>query len=180
MNKYPKSVLVFGGVLAISILVGIGVVITRYYTAPERVNKRTDQDTGQTLYEEPNKTPEVGSQQEIIILGTPILFDNGVTQAQFKIIETNLINYTKSYYDTRYEIIKILPDTFKNEASSMTFSVKLGESQNLYTAEVKLPNIYSIQILMSDTSGANKFDSGVITTEDDYTGDGVPPEKQRN
>lgn len=167
----PVNKRIFGIVAILAVIVFVIFAIVSNRQKPSYTESVIDKDTGETLYTDPNKTPEqYGLNKEPILLGTSVLFDNGVTQAQFAKAREALNTYSSKNLHNKYPLLKILPAYVQANTGIITTKLRLGDTDQLVDISFKFANLETIQIIIDDPSGkqGGNYDSGtLVVTPDD-------------
>lgn len=151
--------------VVIAALIGLIVVVTIFSNrrSADYVKVTKDKDTGETIYTEPNKTPEKDQAgNSPFLLGTQPLLDNGMTQDQFIFCKTALLNYSSKNLGDKYDRLKILPDGLKSTGTETTAKLRLGDDGPTVNVVFKYSELRYAQVIITDPTGTNggNFDSG--------------------
>jgi len=142
-----------------------GFVIIRQRHSPSYIQKTVDKDTGEVIYNEPNKTKEVQSNPDnLVILGSPQLIGAGLTQDQYQLTKQAFISFSKQNLQNKYTTLKILTSDFKKEQNNIYAKLRLGESDTVLDLSINYRDLKFVQVRISDPKG-NKtysFDSGEL------------------
>lgn len=168
MDKSRVKLIIVSAIL-LGILTTLWLVWSHKHS-PDYTQKISSRDTGETAYSQPNKTPEKSEgDTNIILFGSYLILDNGSTQGQFDQIKKAFSMYSsKNLHDT-YPSLTLVPSTFSASAGDMKSSLRLGDTNNMVTAEIKVWQVKYARLWIRDPSGKNGggYDSGMLTVADD-------------
>lgn len=179
-----KKILLFavGGVIVIVMIVVAVIVSNR--KSPSYTKVTVDKDTGETILDRPNQTPEAqAGGRQLTILGSSELINNGITQDQYTALKTILITYAKTTLKNKYTEVAFLPKTIQANDATITGQLRLGSGDTKVAFTITITELKYVQLKIVD-SGQNggNYDSGKVeitppvseNVQDNDTGDGDP------
>lgn len=149
---------------------GIFYIINQRRHSPAYIEKTVDKDTGEIIYNEPNKTKEeAANPSELVILGSPQLVTAGLTQDQVLLVKQILTDYVKKQLSGKYSVIKILPKGFSQKQNTINADLKLGETTTILKLAIYYHDLKFIRVTLADPNNNSmyNFDSGDLSTEKD-------------
>lgn len=185
-----------GRLYAVIAIVSIALIAPFIYLAIKQFGPKTtpdsneyyDQGSGETVSDPAGRTPEnfAGNAEGPIYLGFSKLLDKGLTKYQLDAVKYAFEQYGKASNQKIEEVsltVSSLTTERHNEndpipKDKVFFDVTINRKQTFKT-RVDYFDITSVQLYLSDTkTGAVVFDSKVIdqNSDDEYGGDGTPPE----
>ncbi len=157
------------------VIVLILIIVLTQRQSTGYVAKTVNKDTGEVIYTEPNKTPERDQAgNKPLILGSYLLLDNGMTQAQFAVTKKILWEFSEKSLNNVYSELTLIPDGFSYSNNTMKTRLRLGQTGTLYTIEITVSELLYVEVKISDpetktevfSSGKRAADNNSITDQD--------------
>ena len=162
--KIPRQKILIIAMSVILLIAGVVWLIEHSQkSSPDYTQTIVDRDTGEKASFQPNKSVESNAGGEnVVIFGSTALINNGATEAQYMIVRDLLNQYSRQSLKSAFETVTIIPSSVKADSGDIKSQLRLGQSNTKLDLEVKLSNLYDVQVLVSDPTGKYpNFDSGV-------------------
>lgn len=163
-SGFDMRLLLIGAAVVLALVAILFTVQQR--KSPGYVKIIRDKDTGETIYDEPNKTPEsaLTGSKEVLVLGGEALLEAGMTQQQFTLTRDALVKYGSETLKKKYSVLKILPTGFQSSQNNISANLKLGESDKVVRLTVKYYDLYYVEVTIKDPAGDStyNFDSNQV------------------
>lgn len=182
-----KKVVITLLVIAVLVVVTAIAIVTKKQGEDE-LGEYYDPGSGETVSNPKNREPEkygtIGP--DITLLGTTRLLDIGVTKYQIDGLRSALLSYSDRREGRPISEASVNTSTIKSEILNnaeadriVRFELTINRTEK-YDAELSLIGIKSARLRLIQR-GNSIFKSELMgSTDDSYTGDGVPPEEQPN
>lgn len=149
----------------IILLIGISIYKQHHGALYEKIS--VNKDTGQTIIDTPNQTPEKGgTNNQVTTLGTNKFLEAGMTTAQFTLTTQLLTAYVHQQLHSQYQQVTILNDGFKSTLNNIYARMRLGNSNILVSLDTNYYNLYMVDLKITGPSGTGttyNYDSGTQT-----------------
>lgn len=135
-----------GLVLIVALIVGL----TSDKKSPQTSfndNKAVDTDTGETVLKDSGRTPETDSPQLLSLMGSDQIY-NTMTSNQFQTLRGVLHDYILQNVGQSVTTAKFLPETFKDNFTTVESQVKIDNPETLLhlTVDVTWPEVIGVTI----------------------------------
>lgn len=172
--------------LVAALVVVLFVVAIIFSIVGLRSNGNIDQPSGETISSPKGRQDESYGVGEgaIVYYGISELTRAGVSDFMVDTFRTQMSKYSSEHSDyikTVSVYVKSLNSGENNGAKTLNFDILINQKDRV-KAQLKYEDLSSVTIILKDSLGKQLFSSGLMTQEsveeDNYTGDGVPPEQQ--
>lgn len=174
----PKKMALIAIIVVLVISMIAFIIIRNQQQSPNRMERTTDQDTGEIYTSYPNRSPETSgdsSATSVIIGGGTLLLDNGFTQDQYNLVATELKKISAERFSDKYARITFRPSDLKLEQNKLSTTIRLGDTDILLPISIKYYELTKVEIHINDRDNAlgGDYDSGVLDaqpalTEEEY------------
>jgi hypothetical protein len=161
-----RQILILALLAAITLIVILIILLAIHsHKGPDYTKRLIDRDTGEVALITPNQQVEkAAGGNSLIIFGASVIYGGGATQFQYDEVKSSLNSYWNKNLGAKYQSLTLIPTSFKKTAGDLRGLLRLGQGNNKVNIEVKLSNLYNVQVKVLDSSGNNggSFDSGVL------------------
>lgn len=163
-------------IVIISVALVIGVITLIIYSVQRRdalknayledaVSLTVDQDTGETVVDDPNLTPHPDGNTGVTLLGLEGVVKQGILDGQLQFIKEELARFYSERLNDTYKTLTIRPQELTKTNSVITSKLRLGDSNILLPIEITAFNDGQTRLIIRDPSNqvGGDFDSGDVT-----------------
>lgn len=184
-EKFQKLTPLQQAMVVLLLFIGVVLLLALAFSAyqkqkPNYAEEYTDPDTGEVISTKPNVDDEAqGNNTVEDVLGVASLGNYGVaglTPTQLALFKQDLSQNALSTLGEKDEYIKVIDARYDQYTDKVVAKLKMTET-NILSLEVSAATPTEFSYTIKDGVKV-VYDSGLLTTNQDYTGDGTPPEQQ--
>ena len=182
VNK-KKIIVILSVITFLTILLLVGAEINKR-RQPGYTIEYKDKDTGEIVSTQPNKSPEsFDSNEKVTVLGTSSLYTigaAGLANNQLPLLREDLASNAIKSLTPHNPIIKVLSPAYNSESGTLEALLKYKDgiepAKLIFTIDSLDSFTYKV---IADDKVAYQSKSLLVTKDNEnYTGDGAPPEEQ--
>lgn len=136
-------------------------------TSPQYEQVYKNPDTGQTIINTPNQTPETGGTKNyVIVLGANKFIPSGMTTSQLFLTNSLITNYVNKNLGHRYSQVAVLNSGYHSTGNKITAKMRLGNSGILINITILYQQLVQVRVEMSyNNNPFYSYDSGWQTAK---------------